>query len=326
MTSQSISFDQLIALCRDPNRKERLKSFSKETIADILANGAPNDKHPTNIEQLMKDMAEEIRRLRKSNEQMIEMMGKLKGIENELKRVNDQHGEMEEQLTQQTETIKRQQASIEKLASAPPTNPNSIAAALVDAADENPRTSASSRPTFVDVVKKSVQTALQEEKSKCDVIISKVEEKGQDERFVANLCTKMNHDTKPTSVIRLGRKSETTNYHRLLKLTFSTNFEARTFRSRFDEMKKSKSNKEFSGYRIRPGRSQEEQAVFRESSAVANRLNKQAKEAGDMCSYSVRDNGSIWKFEKRSDGKWVHISDWQLQGSGNDAGSSKPLP
>jgi Cu/Zn superoxide dismutase len=172
-------------------------------------------------------------------------------------------------------------------------------------------------PFFADAVKKSVHTALQEDKARCDVIISKVEEKGKDESFAADLCSKISYDTKPIGVMRLGRKKEDTHHHRLLKLSFSTNFEARAFRSRFEEARKDKPN-DLSEFRVRPGRNREDQAAFRKSAIVANTLNKEAKHEGDMCSYSVRDNGSIWKFEKQADGKWVHISDWKLEKSGND--------
>ncbi|ELU06290.1 hypothetical protein CAPTEDRAFT_214601 [Capitella teleta] len=157
-------------------------------------------------------------------------------------------------------------------------------------------------PSFADAVKKSVHAALKEDKAICDVIISKVEEKGKDESFAADLCSKISFDTKPIGVMRLGCKKVDTHHHRLLKLSFNTNFEARAFRSRFED----------------PGRNQEDQAAFRKSVIVANTLNKEAKCEGDMCSYSVRDNGSIWKFEKQADGKWVHILDWKLEKSGND--------
>ncbi|ELU13429.1 hypothetical protein CAPTEDRAFT_196519 [Capitella teleta] len=172
-------------------------------------------------------------------------------------------------------------------------------------------------PFFADAVKKSVHTALQEDKAKCDVIISKVEEKGKDESFAADLCSKISYDTKPIGVMQLGRKKEDTHHHRLLKLSFSTNFEARAFRSPFEEARKDKPN-DLSEFRVRPGRNREDQAAFRKSAIVANTLNKEAKHEGDMCSYSVKDNGSIWKFEKQADGKWVHISDWKLEKSGND--------
>jgi len=226
---------------------------------------------------------------------------------------------MKEQLKQQAEIIRQQQSVLEVLAPATPDGPTPIASRLNDIAAGSPL-----RPSFADAVKKSVQTALQEERSKCDVIITKVEENGQDEIFVENLCSKITCDAKPTSVSRLGRKTETASHHRLLKVTFSTNFDARAFRSRFEEMKKLRSDEEFSAYRIRPGRSQEEQAAFRRYSAIANRLNKEAKEAGETCSFSVRDNGCIWKFERQPNGKWVHVSDWQLEDLGNDGGSPKP--
>ncbi|ELU11822.1 hypothetical protein CAPTEDRAFT_188630 [Capitella teleta] len=178
-------------------------------------------------------------------------------------------------------------------------------------------TDSSPHPFFADAVKKSVHTALQEDKAKCDVVISKVEEKGKDESFVADLCSIISYDTKLIGVMRLGRKKDDTHHHRLLKLSFSTNFEARAFRSRFEEVRKDKPN-DLSEFCVWPGRNREDQAAFRKSAIVANTLNKEAKHEGDMCSYSVKDNGSIWKFEKQADGKWVHISDWKFEKSRND--------
>ncbi|ELT90552.1 hypothetical protein CAPTEDRAFT_186612 [Capitella teleta] len=140
-------------------------------------------------------------------------------------------------------------------------------------------------PFFADAVKKSVHTALPEDKAKCDIIISKVEEKGKDDSFAADLCSKISYDTKPIGVMRLGRKKEDTHHHRLLKLSFSTNFEARAFRSHFEEARKDKPN-DLSEFRVRPSRNREDQAAFRKSAIVTNTLNKEAKHEGDMCSYS----------------------------------------
>lgn len=97
-------------------------------------------------------------------------------------------------------------------------------------------------PTFADMVKDSVKTAFRDEKSKREVIINSVEEKGNDEAIVADLCEKFQFPTKPAEVIRIGRKNTatqlTSNRHRLLKVSFPSPFDARAFCSRYEGAKK----------------------------------------------------------------------------------------
>lgn len=187
-------------------------------------------------------------------------------------------------------------------------------------ADQSPEASIPQQRSIADVVRNSVKNAINDEKCRNEVMISKAEEKGQDEKFISDLCTKMNFDTKPIEVTRMGEKSETRSHHRLLKVSFSTSFDARAFRSRFEQTKKTL--KDIGSFRMRPGRSREEQEAFRKSNSLAHRLNKEAKDAKEKLSYSVRENGAIWQYKESDDGKWIRVPEWTA--SGNDHLTPKP--
>ena len=43
---------------------------------------------------------------------------------------------------------------------------------------------------------------------------------------------------------------------------------------------------------------------------MVSKLNLEAQNNDENHSFSVRDNGEIWKFVKYSDGKWKRDRDW----------------
>ncbi|ELT95384.1 hypothetical protein CAPTEDRAFT_190799 [Capitella teleta] len=141
---------------------------------------------------------------------------------------------------------------------------------------------------FADVVRSSVRSALQNEEHLKEVIMSKIEEHGRDDTVVSDLCQKMNFCSRPTDVKRLGKKPTNDNYRRLLKMTFSSVFNSRVFRSRFNEMKKEYET--LRRIRLRPGRTKEEHEEYKNSVTIANKLNDEAKKSENNTSYSVRDN------------------------------------
>ena len=177
------------------------------------------------------------------------------------------------------------------------------------------------QPPLSNVVRNSVQLALQDEKSKREVIISRAEEQGRDQAFVTDLCSKINFQGSPTEVTRLGRlkkvktsdantPSEAAKHHRLLKVSFPSPFDARAFCSRFDEAKK---NEEMiPDIRVRRSRTKDEQAMYKKSAALSRKLNEEAKSAGQSISYSIRENYSIWKFTKNENGKWTRDENWSV--------------
>ena len=173
--------------------------------------------------------------------------------------------------------------------------------------------------SFADTIRSSVQSAISNEKSKCDVVISGVDEDDSDEQYICELCNTMEFSTKPSEVTRLGKKREGTDRGRLLKVTFTSSFDARAFRSRFEVVKE---NKGLTSLRMRPSRNKEEQALFIQSKTLAHKLNNDAKAAKEDISYSVRDNGKLWQFKKQDDGKWLRNADWNAPG--NECPAPKP--
>lgn len=163
------------------------------------------------------------------------------------------------------------------------------------------------KKSLPDMLRQSVCSALEEEKSKCDVIISRAVESQNDDTFMSTLCTTMRSSIKPTHLVRLGKKGS---HPRLLKASFPTSFDARAFIAKYDEARKTKTG-ELPNIRMRSSKSGNELAAFIKSSNLAYKLNTQAREAKLNESYSVRDDGSIWKFAKEEDsGTWKRVHGW----------------
>jgi len=163
--------------------------------------------------------------------------------------------------------------------------------------------------SFAEVVRKSVQSVIDDNKTENEVIITKVDEKVKDQKFVTDLCAQIDFGKKPNDIVRLGRKQE--GQRRPLKVTFPCPFDARTFRARFHECQKAKSD--IPKVRVRPCLGKEEHTVFKKSSAVAFKLNTDARNRGQLdVSYSLRNDGEIWKFQKGSDGRWTRDQGWSL--------------
>lgn len=188
-------------------------------------------------------------------------------------------------------------------------------------------------PSFADVVKTSVQTVMKEEKVRNDVIVSGLEESAtsDDDAEVTTICDTIDFSIKPIGILRLGKKKEKKGKEerpRLLKMTFPSSFDARAFRSKFVESTKPETSP-FHSLKCRPGRTKEEQEHHRKRSDAAYKMNKDAKDAGDNASYSVRESGEIWKFVQNDNQKWIRERDWsepadEQQNSGNGSRTSTP--
>ena len=171
------------------------------------------------------------------------------------------------------------------------------------------------RKSFTEVIRTTVETALQDHKAPNDVIISKAEEKGQDTKFVANLCAKAKLTTKPTEIQRLGQKTNDSNHHRLLRIAFPTSFDARTFKAEVERLVKEETG--VPKLRVRSGKTKEERKKFAANAKTTHKLNVEAKSAGSSVSFSLRDNGDVWKFVKSKEGQWKRDHEWKLENSGN---------
>ena len=174
-----------------------------------------------------------------------------------------------------------------------------------------------SKKDFSDVVRTSVESVLQQEQARSDVIIVNFKDDKKDTESVGNLCEEIGCPSIPVATHRLGQ--ERADKPRLLKATFHTPFDARAFNAKVDEAKKS-GNISQPRIRCRPGRTKEEQVKFSTLAAAAYKLNTKAKEDKLNESYSLRPNGMIWKFSKNERDQWRRVADWEYKPENANSG------
>jgi hypothetical protein len=114
---------------------------------------------------------------------------------------------------------------------------------------------------------------------------------------------------------------------RLLKVTFANSFDARSFLARPDERRKTGAdNDALMKLHMRSGRSKEEQVRYKRLKADTHKLNLDAKKDGLQVSFSVRDNGKIWKYVKDDSGRWERATDWSYSPSTSSQGKATAAP
>ena len=228
----------------------------------------------------------------------------LQEILQEIRAGNDERKALREEISQ----LKRSNEVIAK-------ELDDIKSKLPSTASNAPKISPPS--DWAEVVAKSVRTVMDDKHTKNDVVISPVDEGKNDHAFLNDLCKKMKFERLPTDAKRVGRRKD--GCHRPLKVAFPCPFDARMFHSRFDELK---TELKMEKVMVRPWRSKEEQDAFKANKTVLNKLNKEAKDAGSTdISFSLRENGTIRKFQKASDEKWMMVNDWSY-----DPQQQTPLP
>ena len=87
----------LIAICKEPDRKERLKSITKDAIADIL--GSINMDESQN--DLMKQMLDEMKLLRQSNEKVVMALERIVKIEEKMEELKEENSKMHSMIMNQ---------------------------------------------------------------------------------------------------------------------------------------------------------------------------------------------------------------------------------
>ena len=162
-----------------------------------------------------------------------------------------------------------------------------------------------SKKNLSGVMRQSVGAALQDERCKQDVIVSRADEQ-DDTKMVADLCKSLDFRTAPTSHRRLGQAKDNT--PRLLMLSFGSSFDARAFKSRFEHCKAEKKDG-LPNLRLRLGKTKEERVLFKHSAKLCHKLNQESKAQGNE-SYSLKDDGSIWKYIKADSGTWKREKSW----------------
>jgi hypothetical protein len=181
----------------------------------------------------------------------------------------------------------------------------------------------------------SIKYVLDNDKARSEVIIAKLPEKKQDTQDIDKLCADLNLSSRPTAITRLGKK-EGQHHLRLTKVTFATPFDARKFLAKVDEVQRSDAETDdddstAKSIRCRPCRNFEEQKRHKCSRRHVKKLNGDSRAAGvEDESFSLRQNGDIWKFKKMSNGKWTRVRDWvapsftdEMPVSGNGATTPK---
>ena len=77
-------------------------------------------------------------------------------------------------------------------------------------------------------------------------------------------------------------------------------------------------------WRVRPCRSQEEQVGFNKKNKLVFEMNQESKAAKLDVSYSLRTDGSVWKFVKQSNGSWKRDEEWSFNEESH-ADSASPV-
>jgi hypothetical protein len=93
-----------------------------------------------------------------------------------------------------------------------------------------------------------------------------------------------------------------------MKVRFQSEFDARTFRVRYDEIK---SKEDTPVVRMRPSKTKKEQEGYNKMKEINKKLNENAKKEDANHSFSLRDDCTIWRFVL-SEGRWKHDKSWKL--------------
>jgi ankyrin repeat protein len=112
---------------------------------------------------------------------------------------------------------------------------------------------------------------MNDAKTKNELILTGVKE-GDDQQFLGDLCNKMNVSSTTYDQVRIGRKNDERS--RLLKLTFPTNFDARKFMAKFDQLRSEKA--ELPNIRMRLGKTKQERDAYAKSKIAAKKLNNES--------------------------------------------------
>ncbi|ELU12658.1 hypothetical protein CAPTEDRAFT_210230 [Capitella teleta] len=151
----------------------------------------------------------------------------------------------------------------------------------------SPQSTPAQPSSFADVVKTSIRSALEEDRAKQEVIIQRLPENTRDVADVHEICARAEVIVKPTAVTRLGKSHP--NRPRIVKVTFPSTFDARTFRSKVEESKATISDS-FPNICCRPARTRDQQARHKTLGPEVYKLNQNAKSG--LESFSLRPNAS----------------------------------
>ena len=144
-----------------------------------------------------------------------------------------------------------------------------------------------------------MQNVFQEQKSKCEIVISRLEESDNDTNAVKQICNNLplGFSGHPTETKQLGKKVQSL---RLLLVTFDSEFPAKNFRNTVNVMKSK--NLQLPRIEVRQNLDEETRKKFSEKSKLVFSLNQEIANSHscDKVKFSLHENGIICKYTARS--------------------------
>ena len=114
MAAPPSSIEDLVNMCK--TKKDRLKSVSKSTIEEILEkDDTRTTTSEANLREMMGKILEEMGEIRKTNERMLNVLGRIETMEEEMKVLKKENSALKEQLTKHFEVVEKQQSFLERI-------------------------------------------------------------------------------------------------------------------------------------------------------------------------------------------------------------------
>lgn len=105
-------------------------------------------------------------------------------------------------------------------------------------------------------------SAFHEEQYKCDIIISRVDDQGNDQGFFTDLCQEMDFLVKSNGLLLMRKRGD---HPHLMKVAFPTAFDAHSFIVWYEEGHED-GTEDLPSLHLHPGRTREELAAFAKTS------------------------------------------------------------
>ena len=111
------TYEDLVNACKAPDRKERMKSLTKEMIADILINRTPDvtPEDDTKPQLMERTMTIEMRELRATNSRIVEALERMEKMEQEIVDLKEENANLRAEQKKQWEIIRQQQSFLKRL-------------------------------------------------------------------------------------------------------------------------------------------------------------------------------------------------------------------
>ena len=118
-SANSLTYEDLLNVCKAPDRKECMKSLTKEMIADILTNGAPSanpqDATVSHLHGWMEKINAELGELRDTNNRIAATLERMEQMEQQISELKEENASLKDEQKKQGEIIRQQQVFLERL-------------------------------------------------------------------------------------------------------------------------------------------------------------------------------------------------------------------